>query len=149
MEPIAHFFREIPLKSMEWGAAVSIVGTAFSYLIGWNDTIETLLIAMGIDYMTGITAAYLNPGLKLDSRKGMKGFLKKLTILCLVALAHELDKITGQPGIQSIVVWFFIGNEGLSILENAAKAGLPIPAKLRDTLAQLADEKHKKEEQQK
>lgn len=74
METIVHFFREIPLKSMEWGVAVSIVGTAFSYLIGWNDTIETLLIVMGIDYMTGITAAYLNPGLKLDSRKGMKGF---------------------------------------------------------------------------
>lgn len=149
MDIIIHFFREMPLKSIEWGAAVSIVGTAFSYLVGWSDTIETLLVAMAIDYLTGITAAYLNPDMKLDSRKGMKGFLKKLTILCLVALAHELDKITGQPGIQSIVVWFFIGNEGLSILENAAKAGLPIPEKLKNTLAQLADEKEHKEEKRK
>ena len=92
---------------------------------------------MAIDYITGIMAAYINPSLALNSQKGFKGICKKIVILMLVALAHELDKATGQPAIQSLVVWFFLGNEGLSIIENSAKAGLPIPNKLRDTLEQL------------
>lgn len=53
--------------------------------------------------------------------------------------------MTGQPLVQTMVVWFFIGNEGLSIIENAAKAGLPIPQKLRETLEQLANEKGAKQ----
>lgn len=71
----------------------------------------------------------------------LKEYAKKIVILLLVALAHELDRATGQPAVQSLVVWFFLGNEGLSIIENSAKAGLPIPQKLRDTLEQLTDKK--------
>lgn len=62
---------------MGWGAIVSCVGTAFSYLIGWNDVIEALLVAMAIDYVTGILAAYINPNLALNSQKGFKGICKK------------------------------------------------------------------------
>lgn len=139
------------LKSMvpaepeiELGAVASCVGTVFSYLIGWNAVIEALLMAMVIDYITGIIAAYLNPNMALNSRRGFAGICKKIVILLLVALAHEIDKATGQPAIQSMVVWFFLANEGLSIIENAAKAGLPIPDKLRDTLEQLANTKEEK-----
>ena len=64
-----------------------------------------------------------------------------MMILLLIALAHELDHAIGQQVIQTVVVWFFLGNEGLSIIENAGKAGLPIPNKLRNTLEQLASEK--------
>lgn len=120
---------------------MSCIGTAFSYLIGWNDVIEALLVAMAIDYITGILAAYINPDMQLNSQRGFKGICKKIVILLLVALAHELDRATGQPVVQSLVVWFFLGNEGLSIIENSAKAGLPIPQKLRDTLEQLTDKK--------
>ena len=62
-------------------------------------------------------------------------------ILLLVVLGHEVEKAVGIPAVQSVVVWFFIGNEGLSIVENAAKAGLPVPAKLREALEQLSQEK--------
>ena len=98
-------------------------------------------MGMAIDYITGILAAYINPDMQLNSQRGFKGICKKIVILLLVALAHELDRATGQPAVQSLVVWFFLGNEGLSIIENAAKAGLPIPKKLRDTLEQLTDKK--------
>lgn len=143
MNTLLAFFHEMAPSGNQvgWGAAVSCIGTAFSYLIGWDDVIEALLVAMAIDYITGIMAAYINPSLALNSQKGFKGICKKIVILMLVALAHELDKATGQLAIQSLVVWFFLGNEGLSIVENAAKAGLPIPQKLRDALEQLTDKK--------
>ena len=64
-----------------------------------------------------------------------------MMILLLVSLAHFIDKAVGQILAQTIVVWFFIGNEGLSVIENSAKAGLPVPAKLRATLEQLKDYK--------
>ncbi len=141
MNSLLAFFHEIAPSGGQigWGTAVSCIGTVFSYLIGWNDVIEALLVAMAIDYMTGILAAYINPNMQLSSQRGFRGICKKIVILLLVALAHELDRATGQPAIQSLVVWFFLGNEGLSIVENAAKAGLPIPSKLKDTLEQLTD----------
>lgn len=143
MEAIIHFFREmVPVGTeIEWGTTVSCIGTVFSYLFGWNAVMEALLIAMVIDYLTGVLAAYINPHLALNSQKGFTGILKKMMILLLVALAHELDHAIGQQVIQTVVVWFFLGNEGLSIVENAGKAGLPIPNKLRNTLEQLASEK--------
>lgn len=143
IDAVVSFWRALlPVESeVEWGVAVSCAGTCFSYLIGWDTVIELLVLTMIIDYITGVFAAYINPNLVLNSRKGFKGILKKIVILMLVALAHKLDQATGQSTIQSLVVWFFIGNEGLSILENAGKAGLPIPAKLRNTLEQLMIEK--------
>lgn len=140
------FFRDMlpAAEEVEWGAAVSIAGTLISGMIGWDAAMEALLVAMAIDYITGVLAAYINPDLALNSQKGFRGICKKITILLLVALAHEIDKATGQPAIQSLVVWFFLGNEGLSILENASKAGLPIPRRLHDTLEQLADSKEAK-----
>ena len=143
MNTLLAFFHEMAPSGHQigWGTAISCIGTGFSYLIGWNDVIEALLVAMAIDYITGILAAYINPDMQLNSQRGFKGICKKIVILLLVALAHELDRATGQPAVQSLVVWFFLGNEGLSIIENAAKAGLPIPQKLRDTLEQLTDKK--------
>jgi toxin secretion/phage lysis holin len=146
MNTLLAFFHEIAPSGHQigWGTAISCIGTAFSYLIGWNDVIEALLVAMAIDYITGIMAAYINPNLALNSQKGFKGICKKIVILLLVALAHALDRATGQPAVQSLVVWFFLGNEGLSIVENAAKAGLPIPDKLKNTLEQLTDKNERK-----
>ena len=127
------FLREIaPVRSeIETGAAVSIVGTVFCYLVGgWDKLIEALLVAMVIDYISGMLAAYLNPEKKLSSQRGMRGIVKKVMIMLVVAIA-----------VQSLVVWFFLGNEGLSIIENAANAGLPIPEKLKASLEQLTKEK--------
>ena len=71
IEAVINFFREMAPAGpeIEWGAIVSCVGTAFSYLIGWNDVIEALLVAMAIDYVTGILAAYINPNLALNLQK--------------------------------------------------------------------------------
>lgn len=127
---------------IEWGAIASAVGTLCSYVLGWNSVLEALIFAMGIDYLSGLMAAYINPRMKLDSRKGFRGIAKKVMILLLVSLAHFIDRATGQNIIQLAVIWFFLGNEGLSIIENAANAGLPVPKKLKDTLEQLAKEKY-------
>lgn len=123
------------------GTATGAGGALVSYFLGWGEALEALLVLMVIDYMTGLLAAYICPDMKLNSTRGLKGICKKIMILLLVVLAHELEKAAGVPAVQSVVVWFFIGNEGLSIVENAAKAGVPIPSKLRDTLEQLSNEK--------
>lgn len=144
LNEITVFFRGlIPTQvQIEWGAIASAVGTLCSYILGWNSVLEALIFAMGIDYLSGLMAAYINPRMKLDSRKGFRGIAKKVMILLLVSLAHFIDRATGQNIIQLAVIWFFLGNEGLSIIENAANAGLPVPKKLKDTLEQLAKEKY-------
>lgn len=123
------------------GAFFSAIGTVAAYFLGWNSTIEALLVLMVLDYITGLMAAYISPELKLNSEKGLKGICKKIMILLIVVLGHEVEQAAGVPAVQSVVVWFFIGNEGLSIIENAAKAGVPVPEKLRNTLEQLSNEK--------
>ena len=129
---------------VEWGTIVSGIGTVFSYFCGWDMTIEALLWLMVIDYVSGVLAAYISPNLSLSSQSGFRGICKKLLIILLVAVAHLADRVIGQALVQTVVVWFFIGNEGLSVIENAAKAGVPIPQKLRATLTQLAEEKTEK-----
>ncbi|MGP1365861.1 MAG: phage holin family protein [Schwartzia sp. (in: firmicutes)] len=143
LNEIAIFLRGlIPTQvQIEWGAIASAIGTVCSYMLGWNSVLETLIFAMGIDYLSGLMAAYINPRMKLDSRKGFRGIAKKVMILLLISLAHIIDRATGQNIIQLAVIWFFLGNEGLSIVENAANAGLPVPKKLKDTLEQLSKEK--------
>ena len=126
------------------GTVTGAGGALVSYFLGWNEALEALLVLMVIDYMTGLLAAYICPGMKLNSTRGLKGICKKIMILLLVVLAHELEKAAGVPAVQSVVTWFFIGNEGLSIIENAAKAGVPVPKRLRDTLEQLTKEREAK-----
>lgn len=123
------------------GGMVSAIGTVLTYFMGWDDAVEVLLVLMVLDYITGMLAAYINPNLRLNSERGLRGICKKIMILMLVVVGHELEKAVGIPAVQSVVVWFFIGNEGLSIIENSAKAGIPVPQKLRATLEQLSAEK--------
>lgn len=145
MNEFLQFFRGlVPAKGeLEFGMLISIGGTGFCYMVGgWDQLIEALLIAMGLDYISGVIAAYMNPGKKLDSQKGLAGILKKVMILLVVGMAHLVDMATGQEVlIRSMVILFFLGNEGLSILENAANAGLPVPERLRETLEQYMKEK--------
>lgn len=144
MNEVINFFREIlPVRiEIEWGVAVSLVGTVFCYVVGgWDGVMEALLFAMAIDYVSGMLAAYINPLQQLNSQRGFRGICKKIMILLLVALAHFLDQATHQEIIRSAVIWFFLGNEGLSIIENAAKAGLPIPDSLKNSLEQLNHQK--------
>lgn len=124
------------------GLTTGGIGVVMNYLFGeWNNALELLVIAMVMDYVTGVIAAYINPDMLLNSKRGFAGILKKLMILMLVSFAHFMDSALGQSVVCVAVTWFFIGNEGLSVIENAAKAGLPVPEKLKDTLEQLAHEK--------
>ena len=130
----------IPTKLETYtGGVVAVIGIILQHLFGpWSDSFETLLILMIIDYITGISAAYINPNMKLDSSKCGAGALKKVVILLIIATTYRIDLI-GQTMAKDVVLLFFIGREGLSILENAANCGLPIPQKLKDTLAQFTE----------
>ena len=76
---------------LEWGVIVSFLGSVFSFIFGYNIVVEALLVAMCLDYVSGIIAAYVNPEMALNSQKGFKGICKKITILILVSLAHFID----------------------------------------------------------
>lgn len=129
-----------------WGTITGAVGVVSSYLFGaWSAALEALIVAMVIDYVSGVLAAYVNPNLALNSQRGFRGICKKIMILLLVCLAHFMDTATGQAIVCTAVIWFFLGNEGLSIVENAAKMGLPVPSKLKAALEQLATEKKDKD----
>lgn len=149
MNEVLEFCRQmLPVrKEVAWGTVTGAAGVASEYFFGaWNAALEALVWAMIIDYLTGVLAAYINPRLMLDSRTGFRGICKKILILLLVSLAHFVDSATGQQIVCTAAVWFFLGNEGLSILENAAKAGVPVPGKLRQTLKQLSVEKTERKE---
>ena len=125
----------------ETGTVTAIIGSFVAYLCGWDDSLEALLVLMALDYLTGVMAAYVNTAYVLSSKRGFRGICKKVMVLAVVALAHELANMMGQEIVRSLVIWFFAGNEGLSILENAVKSGIPVPNKLKDTLEQLRGEK--------
>ena len=105
-------------------------GAAVAYLFGgWTALLQILVILMVIDYLTGIIAAgYLG---KLSSKIGFRGIGKKIMILALVAVAHAIDTVLGDNHfIRDAVIFFYLANELLSIIENAGKTGLPVPSVL-------------------
>lgn len=115
----------------------SIIFTTFVYLIGGFDiAMQSLLIVMVIDYLTGFTSAIYNKN--LSSKIGFKGILKKFSYLCVVALSVVIDNLTGQNGlIRTLVIYFFVANDGLSIIENMAEMNIKLPQKLIDCLEQI------------
>lgn len=116
---------------------ISVIFTTFVYLIGGFDiAIQSLLIVIVIDYLTGIASAMYNK--ELSSKIGFKGILKKFSYLCVVALSVVIDNLTGQSGlIRTLVIYFFVANDGLSIIENMAEMGVKLPQKLIDSLEQI------------
>ncbi len=133
-------------KIMEhwFNAIVSAIATTFIYLIGGFDVaISCLLIAIALDYISGLIKAYICKN--LSSSIGFKGILKKIGVLILVMLSVLVDRVAGETGaIRTLVIYYFVANEGLSILENLGEAGLPIPKKLKEALKILKKETNKK-----
>lgn len=124
-----------------------ITGTVLTgvlYLLGgWDIALQTLLIVIVIDYVSGICKAIYNK--KLNSKVGIKGIIKKFAYLLTVALAVELDQIMGGTGaIRTLVIYFFVANDGISILENLGGMGIPLPNKLTEVLEQLRDDNNPK-----
>ena len=119
-------------------AAVAAIGGYLGYFVGGVDGLMTaLLIFMVLDYITGLMCAIADK--KLSSAVGFKGICKKVLILMLVGVAHIVDLHVVGTGdaLRSAVVCFYLSNESVSMLENAAHLGLPIPEKLKSVLVQL------------
>lgn len=116
---------------------ISVILTTFIYLVGGFDiAIQSLLIVIVIDYLTGIASAIYNK--ELSSKIGLKGILKKFCYLLVVALSVVIDKLLGQGGlIRTLVIYFFVANDGLSIVENMAEMNIKLPKKLIDALEQI------------
>ncbi|MDO5299624.1 MAG: phage holin family protein [Clostridia bacterium] len=118
--------------------AVAAIGGYLGYFVGGMDGLMTaLIIFMVIDYITGLMCAVADR--KLSSAVGFKGICKKVLILMLVGVAHIVDLHVVGTGsaLRGAVVCFYLSNEGVSLLENAAHLGLPIPEKMKSILAQL------------
>lgn len=118
---------------------LSLILTTLLYLLGgWDIALKFLVTVISLDYVTGVLSALYNK--RLDSKIGLKGILKKFGYLCIVALSTIIDGIMGETGvIRTLVIYFFVANDGLSILENMGKMGVPLPKKLLDALNQLKD----------
>lgn len=115
----------------------SVILTTSVYLVGGFDiAIQSLLIVIVIDYLTGIASAIYNK--ELSSKIGFKGIIKKFCYLLVVALSVVIDNLLGQSGlIRSLVIYFFVANDGLSIIENMAEMNVKLPQKLIDVLEQI------------
>lgn len=121
-------------------AVVAVTGTAVCWLFGaWDLPIIALLCFMAADYLTGVILAVVNK--RLSSEVGFKGLAKKAVILLVIVLAVFLDRLIGGETwtFRTLTAWFYLANEGISLLENAAALGVPVPKKLKDVLAQLKD----------
>ena len=116
---------------------LSVILTTTVYLLGGFDiAIQSLLIVIIIDYLTGIASAIYNK--ELSSKMGFKGIIKKFSYLLVVALSVVIDNLLGQSGlIRSLVIYFFVANDGLSIIENMAEMNIKLPQKLIDALEQI------------
>ena len=134
----------------EFWNAVQFVFTAvggwLGYFVGgWDGLLYALLAFVVIDYVTGVMCAVTDK--KLSSAVGFKGICRKVLIFLLVGIGHILDThVFGETGVlRTAVIFFYISNEGVSLLENAGHLGLPIPAKVKTVLEQLHDRAEKEE----
>lgn len=123
----------------------AIGGFLGGYLGGLDGFLYALIAFVVIDYITGVMCAIVNK--KLSSAVGFKGICRKVLIFCLVGIGNIIDvHVLGSPGVlRTAVIFFYISNEGVSLLENSAHLGLPVPEKLKDVLAQLHDHEDRKE----
>lgn len=128
-------------------AALAAVGSWIANSLGgWDASMKVLIALMVADYLTGVLVAAVwqrsnkSASGALDSKAGFKGILKKCMILLLVWIGVLLDNATGVNYIRMAVVLFFVGNEGISLLENLGLMGVPFPAFLKRALEALRDQ---------
>ena len=122
------------------------IGGGIGWFLGGADGFLYALIAfVVIDYITGVMCAIVDK--KLSSEVGFKGICKKVLVFILVGVGNIIDvQVLGQAGVlRTAVIFFYLSNEGVSLLENAGHLGLPIPAKLKAVLEQLHDRSNKED----
>jgi toxin secretion/phage lysis holin len=128
---------------------IAILGTGFTWLFGsWDIPLEVLITCMILDYATGVLRGYVNK--KLSSDVGLRGIARKAVIFEVLIVAVLLDRLLNSETwvFRTLVAYFYIANEALSLLENAISLGVPVPDKLRDALAQLKDGEKKEIKEQ-
>ena len=121
------------------GVVVS-VGTGLTWFFGtWDTTLAVLVCFMVLDYVTGLLRAYVNK--EVSSDVGLKGIARKAVIFVVLIVAVLLDRLlnTGNWVFRTLICYFYIANESISLLENCSTLGLPIPEKLKEALAQLKE----------
>ena len=119
---------------------IAAVGTGITWLFGaWDTALIVLVSFMVLDYATGLMRAWINK--EVSSDVGLKGIARKAVIFVVLIVAVLLDRLlnTGTWVFRTLICYFYIANEGISLLENCAGLGLPIPDKLKDALVQLKD----------
>lgn len=136
------------MKIMEkyFNAIVALLATFFTYIFGvWDLAMQVLIVFMTLDYGTGVLYAYLIG--QLSSEVGFKGLVKKCMILVVVIIGVMLDRMLGNGTwmFRTLVCYFYIANEGISLLENVGNIGIPIPNKIRNALEQLNKDDEKSE----
>lgn len=125
------------MTSIVTGLAGGFIASLFGC---WDAILRALLVFMALDYISGIIKAVYTK--KLSSEIGFKGLLRKVVMLIVVVLANVLQELTGgNVAIREIVIMFYIANEGISILENAAVIYPNMPEKLKEILLQLRGDK--------
>jgi len=119
---------------------IMTLGTCITWLLGtWDTALVVLILFMVLDYGTGLLRAWINK--EVSSDVGLRGIARKAVIFVVLIVAVMLDRLlnTGTWVFRTLVCYFYIANEGISLLENCAGLGLPIPEKIKDALAQLKD----------
>lgn len=131
-------------------AIFACIGGWIGWFLGGVDGLMYALIAfILVDYITGVTAAAVKR--ELSSEVGAKGIAKKVGELLLVGIGNVLDKQILKQGaaMRTLVIFFYVANEGLSILENLGRIGVPIPKPLKDFLKKLKDDNNGKKSDKK
>lgn len=121
---------------------ITVLGGWIGYFLGgWDGTLYALVMFITIDYVTGVMCAISDR--RLSSEVGFRGIAKKVFILCLVGIGSMLDRNIVGTGdtVRTAVIFYYLSNEGISILENAARLGLPVPPKIQKVLEQLKEDK--------
>ena len=128
-------------------AVFTVMGGWLGYFLGGDDSLLYALLAFVVlDYITGVMCAVVDH--KLSSAVGFKGICRKVLTFALVGVGHLLDtQVIGSGGVlRTAIIFFYISNEGLSLVENAAYLGLPVPGRLHMILAQLHDRAEKEKD---
>lgn len=124
----------------------AIAGSLGYFVGGFDSMIYALLVFVIIDYITGVMCAIADK--TVSSAVGFKGICRKVLIFLLVGVANILDvQVIGTgSALRTAIIFFYLSNEGISLLENAAHLGLPVPEKIKTVLEQLHDRSQKGEE---
>lgn len=122
----------------KWLAALCGAGLT-SLLGGWDMALQILVIFVVFDYITGLCAAWHDKA--LDSNIGLFGIAKKILLFLPVVIGYQLDLMLGQEVLRNIAIFFYMANEGISILENLGRCGVAIPPQILDALKKLKDRK--------